>query len=124
MKTLFQILGVDPDREHVLILYGVCEISPDSRSVFKTPHSGAGWRDQRHDLCHASDCSLLDPALLPETDRRMAIPEHDDPRRERIEHTFNSWYLGGLAHELCHRLGFPHDIGSLGEGPRASLMGI
>ena len=36
---------------------------------------------------------------------------------------FNSWYLGGIAHELGHGLGFPHDNGGPGEARGIPLMG-
>lgn len=114
---------IDPDREHVLVLYGLCEQEPDGRFVFHSPYYGAGWSDQARGLCHAADCPLLDPALLPEKDRPFVFKEHNYERMEMSVAKFNSWYLGGLAHELGHGLGFPHDNGGPGEDPGVSLMG-
>ena len=114
---------VDPEREHVLILYGLCEHAADGRFVFTAPYYGATWSDQRHGLCHAADCDLLDPARLTQKDKPFVFTEHYYPRVESNVAKFNSWYLGGIAHELGHGLGFPHDNGGPGEAPGVSLMG-
>ncbi len=114
---------IDPDHEHVLILYALCEHAPDGRYVFHAPFYGATWSDQRHGVCHTTDCELLDPALLTQKDQPMVFSEHYYPRREMSVARFNSWYLGGIAHELGHGLGFPHDNGSPDDPPDASLMG-
>ncbi len=112
-----------PEREHVLILYGLCERAPDGRFIFTSPYYGAGWSDQRRGLCHAADCDLLDPALLTQKDQPFVFTEHYYPRMEMTVAKFNSWYLGGLAHELGHGLGFPHDNGGPNEAPGVALMG-
>ncbi len=113
----------DPEREHVLILYGLCEHVADGRFVFTAPYYGAGWSDQRRGLCHAADCDLLDPLLLTQKDKSFVFTEHNYERMEMTVAKFNSWYLGGIAHELGHGLGFPHDNGGPGEAPGVSLMG-
>lgn len=114
---------IDPEREHVLILYGLCRREPDGRFVFDAPYYGATWSDQRHGLCHAADCDVLDPLLLTANDKPMVFTEHYYPRIEMTLAKFNSWYLGGIAHELGHGLGLPHDNGGPGEAPGISLMG-
>ena len=58
---------VDMDHEHVLVLYALCRTEPDGRHVFDAPYYGDGGSNQRAGLCHAADCSLLDPLLLSET---------------------------------------------------------
>jgi hypothetical protein len=114
----------DAEREHVLVLYGLCERAEDGRYIFTAPYYGAGWSDQRRGLCHAADCELLDPLLLTAKDKPFVFTEHYYPRREMSVATFNSWYLGGIAHELGHGLGFPHDNGGPGEMPKGvALMG-
>ncbi len=114
---------LDPDREHVLILYGLCEREPSGRFVFTAPYYGAGWSDQRHGLCHAADCDLLDPRLLTKKDQPFFFREHYYDEMKLSVAQFNSWYLGGIAHELGHGLGFPHDNGGPNEAPGTSLMG-
>ena len=114
---------IDPAHEHVLILYGLCEHAADGRYVFTAPYYGAPSSNQRNGLCHAADCDLLDPALLTQKDTPFVFSEHYYPRVESNVARFNSWYLGGLAHELGHGLGFPHDNGGPAEAPGVSLMG-
>jgi len=101
---------VDLDSEHVLVLYGLCRKELDGRYVFHAPYYGGG--NNRSGLCHAADCELLDPRLLVETNRHMVYTEHYYPRLEQTVAQFNSFYLGGIAHELGHGLGLPHDAGS------------
>ena len=113
----------DPGHEHVLILYGLCAHEADGRFVFTAPYYGASWSDQRRGLCHAADCDLLDPLLLTQKDTPFVFTEHYYKRMEMTVAKFNSWYLGGIAHELGHGLGFPHDNGAPGEFPGVALMG-
>jgi hypothetical protein len=114
----------DPDREHVLMLHGLCHREPDGRYVFNAPYYGAGWSDHRRGLCHAADCELLDPLLLTKKNERMVFTEHYYARKEMSVAQFNTWYLGGIAHELGHGLGFPHDTGGPNEAPGFALMGV
>ncbi len=120
-KTLGNKL--DAKREHVLILYGLCEREPSGRFVFTAPYYGAGWSDHRHGLCHAADCELLDPRLLTKKDQPFVFKEHYYDQMKMSVAQFNSWYLGGIAHELGHGLGFPHDNGGPNEAPGIALMG-
>ncbi len=114
---------INPEREHVLVLYGLCRREPDGRYVFDAPYYGKIGSNQQQGLCHAADCEVLDPRLLTAGDQPMVFTEHYYPRMEMTLAKFNTWYLGGIAHELGHGLGFPHDNGGPGEARGVSLMG-
>jgi hypothetical protein len=113
---------LDTEREHVLVFYALCQHTNGGRYVFNAPYYGGG--SQRNGLCHAADCELLDPLLLHDTNQTIVYTEHYYPRVKQTVATFNSWYLGGVAHELGHCLGLPHDNGGAAEQSfGVSLMG-
>ncbi len=113
---------LDLAREHLLVFYALCRKTNDGRYVFDAPYYGSG--SQRNGICHAADCELLDPLLLTDTNRTIVYTEHYYPRMKQTVAKFNSWYLGGVAHELGHGLGLPHDDGGEAEKPfGVSLMG-
>lgn len=112
----------DVDREHVLVIYALCRKEADGRYVFDAPYYGGGTA--RAGLFHAADCELLDPQLLTATNKKIVYTEHYYPRMEQTVARFNSWYLGGIAHELGHGLGLDHDSASPTEQRfGTSLMG-
>jgi hypothetical protein len=116
--------AVDLDHEHVLILYALCRKEPDGRYVFDAPYYGDGASINSHGLCHAADCELLDPLFLGEKEKKIVYTEHYYPRVDQTIGKFNGWYIGGIAHELGHGLGLPHDNGSDDERSFGySLMG-
>jgi len=113
---------LDTQREHLLVFYALCRQTNGGRYVFNAPYYGGG--SQQNGWCHAADCELLDPQLLLETNRSIVYTEHYYPRMEQTLAQFNSYYLGGVAHELGHCLSLPHDDGGVAEQPfGVSLMG-
>ncbi|MGI9244917.1 MAG: NPCBM/NEW2 domain-containing protein [Verrucomicrobiales bacterium] len=115
---------IDFDREFVLVLYGQCWKMDDGRFGFYSPYYGKGGSSQRWGFCHAADCHLLDPELLTDTKNRFKYWEHYGDRDQSVA-MFNSFYIGGIAHELGHGLGLPHDGETMVERFRKgrSLMG-
>jgi hypothetical protein len=115
---------VDINREYVLVFYALSTHEPDGTFEFNAPFYGAAGSSQRNGLCHALDCEVLDPLLLTETKRTIVFTSRAYNHVQLTDAQFNSWYLGGVAHELGHALGLPHDDGS---GPEkqfgTSLMG-
>lgn len=113
---------LDTEREHVLVFYTLCRQTNGGRYVFNAPYYGGG--SQQNGWCHAADCELLDPGLLHETNRSIIYTEHYYPWMTQTVAQFNSFYLGGVAHELGHCLSLPHDDGGVAEQAfGVSLMG-
>ncbi|MGB7325091.1 MAG: hypothetical protein WBD31_09480 [Rubripirellula sp.] len=114
---------IDFSAEHVLVMHGLCDEEGDGRFVFYAPYYG--WGNQKNGLCHAADCRLLDPALLTHTKQKIVYTEHYYPRMDQSVALFNTWYLGGTAHELGHGIGLPHNNGTPEEKTwlATSLMG-
>lgn len=114
---------IDFDRAHVLAIHALCYQNDKGKYVFHTPYYGDG--SQKSGFCHAADCELLDPALLTETKKRIVYSEHYYPRVDQSIGKFNSWYLGGIAHELGHGISLPHDAGRTEDQNQrgTSLMG-
>lgn len=113
---------IDFQRNFVLAIHGLCQ-EKDGTYTFSAPYYGGG--SQRSGLCHAADCPLLDPDLLSEKEKKIVYSEHYYRERTQSVGLFNSWYLGGIAHELGHGLALPHDAGRPWERKQSgvSLMG-
>lgn len=98
----------DLNKEFVLVLYGQSWKLPNGRVGFYAPYYGDPGSCQRWGLCHAADSELLDPKNLKETKTRFKYTEHYGDRDQSVA-KFNSFYLGGIAHELGHGFGLRHE---------------
>jgi len=115
---------IDLDRDFVLVLYGQCWKMEDGRWGFYSPYYGDTSSSQRRGFCHAADAPFLDTKLLTDTKNRVLYWEHYGDRDQSLA-LFNSFYIGGIAHELGHGLGLRHNRQSPTETLRYgnSLMG-
>ena len=106
--------GVDIDRETVLIFQVLLEWQ-GQKAVEVGPYVGGG--DHRSGTAWVYDDERLDPRKLGDRSpggyygRPCSIGE------------FNSHYIGGIAHELGHALGLPHDREAKDDPRGHSLMG-
>jgi hypothetical protein len=114
---------IDFPKDHVLVITGLCYKREDSAYVFHSPYWGTGW--SQHGVCFAVDCDLLDPNRLTDTLHRMKMSEMAVAFKDFSVAEFNSWYIGGIAHEMGHMFGLPHDNGNPSElaAGEISLMG-
>jgi len=114
---------VDLSKDHVLIINGLCYQREDHTYVFHSPYFGAG--SMTNGICQVADCEKLDIALLKDTIQRMSFSEMTIKYKECSVAEFNSWYIGGIAHEMGHIFGLPHDFGNPSEisSSAISLMG-
>ncbi len=104
---------IDFSKDHVLIINGLCYKRDDGIYVFHSPYHGMG--SFINGVCHAADCELLDSKLLKDTVQRMKFSEMMVELKECGVAEFNSWYIGGIAHEMGHIFSLPHDYGHPGE---------
>jgi hypothetical protein len=106
-----------------LVINGLCYKREDSTYVFHSPYYGTG--SYKNGICYVADCELLDSKFLNDTIKKMAFSEMFVTRKECLVAEFNSWYIGGIAHEMGHSFGLPHDFGNPDELDKShiSLMG-
>lgn len=114
---------IDFTKDHVLVITALWYKREDSAYVFHSPYWGSGW--SQRGLCFAVDCDVLDAKLLTDSLHRMKISEQAVALKEFSYAEFNSWYIGGIAHEMGHMFGLPHDFGNPSElaADEISLMG-
>jgi hypothetical protein len=109
--------GIDVEHE-VLVIFQLLLAWKDGKAVEIGPFVGGSAGDGANGTGWFYDDARLDAARLASAEpggwynRPCTIGE------------FNTHYLGGIAHELGHALGLPHDAGSLAEQAHGhSLMG-
>ena len=114
---------IDLSKDHVLVINGLCYQRKDGTYVFHSPYHGTG--NDKNGICYVADCELLDSKFLKDNVQRMAFSEMFVKRKECLVAEFNSWYIGGIVHEMGHFFGLPHDFGNPEELDRShiSLMG-
>lgn len=99
---------VDFDREFVLAICGLADRLGDGSWHFRSPYYGWGGSGHRWGLCFAADCEMLDTLNFAREDEPFHYREHLG-KFTRTLGGFNRLYIGGLAHELGHGLGLPHN---------------
>ena len=108
--------GIDAEREHLLIFANTVFCSDEERGkVVRSSSVYGGLGDHRSGTAWVTDCELLDPRQLAQ---KQPIVWDDGVRRYTLG-GYNVVYLGGVAHELGHAFGLPHDVET--EAQRAEL---
>lgn len=114
---------VDLSKDHVVVFTGLSYQRGDGFYVFNLPYWGSG--SSGNGICFVADCDVLDSELLTDTAHIFKFTEQAVAFRESTVAEFNSWYIGGIAHEMGHMFGLPHDYGNPAEltSSDISLMG-
>lgn len=118
--------SIDFSKDYVLIINALSYKRNDGVYVFHSPYYGSsGWGSSTSGLCQVADCELLDARWLNDSVQRMAFSEMMGTNKECGVAEFNSWYIGGIAHEMGHMFGLRHDYGHPSEltPSTISLMG-
>ena len=109
---------IDFASDFILVFGGMCRKRGENNYLFHAPYYGDGRSNHQRGLCYAADCELLDPENLTDTKNFIVFEEHYYKELRMTVAKFNSWYLGGIAHELGHGLSLPHN----GEWPEESAV--
>lgn len=109
--------------DHVLVISGLCDQRADGTYFFHAPYHGTG--STLNGVCMVADCEKLDTRLLRDTVQKMTFSEMAVEKKTCSVAEFNSWYIGGIAHEMGHIFGLPHDFGGPDEfdPQHTSMMG-
>lgn len=92
--------------EFVLSINAMCTKREDGSYFFYAPYYGSG--NAKQGLCHAADCEVMDTLNYTETEKRIRYEEHYGQRDQSLAQ-FSCLYIGGIAHELGHAFGIPHN---------------
>jgi len=114
---------IDFSNDHVLVITGLYYMKDSTTYVFDSPYMGMG--SSQRGVSFAADCPMLDPKLLRDKVNTIKYAEPSRADRECSVAEFNSWYIGGIAHEMGHMFGLTHDFGNPSElnASAISLMG-
>lgn len=115
--------NIDFSKQYVLVFTGLNYQRSNGTYVFHSPYYAINKGG--FNCCFVADCDLLDPQLLTNVDKKMTFSERFLLSKECHVAEFNSWYIGGVAHELGHVFGLPHNFGNPFElnSSNISLMG-
>ncbi len=105
--------------DNVLIINGLCDLKKDGIYYFHSPYCATG------NICFVADCEKLDSRLLKDSVQKMTFTEMFVVGKKCSVGEFNSWYIGGIAHEMGHIFGLTHDFGGRSEFQKSetSMMG-
>lgn len=93
---------IDMSREHTLVFQNCIWEDPNHRITPSAPYSGSG--DHIHGTAYVTDYKILDPLNLTHHTGYVV-----DRGQRQSTSRYNVIQLGGVAHELGHSFGLPHN---------------